>query len=71
MNDPAPARRFTEVQQNPKGRVMSKLVAASSDTGIKPGLMVTMHGDGKGGFKGDHGSRSSVLLAATVEHRAP
>jgi hypothetical protein len=36
------------------------LVAASSDTGAEPGLMVTRRGDGKGGFADSLGSRSSV-----------
>ena len=33
------------------------LVAASSDPDVEPGRMSTMRGDGKGGFKDDHGSR--------------
>ena len=36
------------------------LVAVSSDSVVEPGLMVTKYGDGKGGFKDDHGSRLSV-----------
>jgi hypothetical protein len=43
------------------------LVAASSNTGAEPGLMVTMHGDGKGGFKDDHGARLSVPSGSHVE----
>ena len=42
------------------------LVAASSDPGVEPGLMVTMHGDGKGGFKDDPGSRLSVPSGSRV-----
>jgi hypothetical protein len=36
------------------------LVAEGDDTGVEPGRMMTMRGDGKGGFKGDLGPRSSV-----------
>jgi hypothetical protein len=36
------------------------LVAGGDDTGVEPGRMATMRGDGNGGFTGDPGSRSSV-----------
>jgi hypothetical protein len=36
------------------------LVAACSDTGVEPGRMAITHGDGKGEFKDDHGSRFAV-----------
>ena len=42
------------------------LVAASSNTGVEPGLMVSRHGDGKGGFKDDPGSRLSVPSGTRV-----
>src|SRR4029077_14705930 len=42
------------------------LVAVSSDTGVEPGRMSTRHGDGKGGFPDDHGSRLSVPSGSRV-----
>jgi hypothetical protein len=42
------------------------LVTASSDTGVEPGRMSTMHSDGKGGFKDDHASRLSVPSGSRV-----
>jgi hypothetical protein len=42
------------------------LVAESGDAGSAPGLMVTMRGDGKGGFKEGRGSRSPVPPGSRV-----
>jgi FG-GAP-like repeat len=42
------------------------VVVASGDRGVEPGRMATMHGDGKGGFKNDHGSRLPVPTGARV-----
>jgi hypothetical protein len=42
------------------------VVFSSSDPGAQPGRMVTMHGDGKGGFKLDPGSRLPVPSSARV-----
>jgi FG-GAP-like repeat len=42
------------------------LVAASSNTDVEPGLLVTKRGDGKGGFKDDPGPRSSVPSTSRV-----
>jgi hypothetical protein len=42
------------------------VVVVSSGPGVEPGRMATMHGDGRGGFKDDHGSRSTVPSGAHV-----
>jgi hypothetical protein len=43
------------------------VVFEGDDTGVEPGRMATMHGDGNGGFKVDRGSQSSVVSGFHVK----